>query len=167
MNFNTFSLNYFALASEDRHRFIRLLGLNDIPIPSTDWVFDRYCALDNDSVHITQCLPSWFGHASNLFDKTGCLIKSDACDWMKDYPVYLCLYDNQCGRYMATGYNATSKAELARDWIQYTSIDMDKDNLRILTQLNPQQVLDVAFEQGFEVEASETPFPDPDNDDED
>lgn len=35
------------------------------------------------------------------------------------------LWDNQCSRYMATGYNATSKKELCESYADYKSGDWD------------------------------------------
>jgi hypothetical protein len=77
-----------------------------------------------------------------------------------DPPVdnYFALYDNHCGRYLATGYNSTSKEQLAKDWCEYVSIDNDPEDDAMFAAMTPQQILDVAFERGFELEASETPF---------
>ena len=35
------------------------------------------------------------------------------------------LWDQQCGRYMATGYNASTKKELTDDYASYKSNDWD------------------------------------------
>lgn len=35
------------------------------------------------------------------------------------------LWDQQCGRYMATGYNASSKKQLAEEYASYKSNDWD------------------------------------------
>lgn len=39
------------------------------------------------------------------------------------------LYDNQCGRYMATGYNTTSKKQLADHYASYKSNDWDNGDI--------------------------------------
>lgn len=41
---------------------------------------------------------------------------------------YYRLWDNQCGRYMATGYNASSKKELAEEYADYKSNDWDNND---------------------------------------
>ena len=38
------------------------------------------------------------------------------------------LWDNQCSRYMATGYNATSKKKLAEEYAGYKSNDWDNND---------------------------------------
>jgi hypothetical protein len=40
---------------------------------------------------------------------------------------YYRLWDTQCGRYMASGYNAKGKEELCEDYASYKSNDWDND----------------------------------------
>ena len=160
MTQNTFSLNFHALSSVQREQFARKLGFKgtfptfeDIP-----FLLDQYENLDNDSIHITAMLPAWFGHESNVFDQSGQLIKSDMCDWMKDYPVYFRLNDQQTGRYMATGYNSTSREQLAKQYREYVSIDDDEEDEAMYASITTDGILDICRSNGFDIEASDVPF---------
>ena len=70
------------------------------------------------------------------------------------------LWDKQCGRYMATGYNASSKKELADDYASYKSNDWDdyeeeEDNMHaIWDKMSIKDKMDFIRDDEFEIERS-------------
>lgn len=77
---------------------------------------------------------------------------------------YYRLYDKQTGRYMSTGYNATSVAELARDYKSYVSIDEDEEEEDFFESASDCQVLEYIRANEFDIETSDKPFPEKDED---
>lgn len=79
--------------------------------------------------------------------------------------MYYALLCNQTGRQMATGLNTTSLDDLAADFFDYHSIDMEDDDVKIFESLDTKGKLDVAKEVGFEILSQNTPFEDLDFED--
>lgn len=61
---------------------------------------------------------------------------------------------------MATGLNTTSLDDLAVDFFDYHSSDMDDDDIKIFESLDTKGKLDVAKSIGFEILSQDTPFED-------
>jgi hypothetical protein len=72
--------------------------------------------------------------------------------------LYYRLYDNQTGGYLASSYNAVGVKKWAEEFLAYYTSDADDDLAAELNALSPEQVLQVAGEAGFSIEASEYPF---------
>ena len=68
------------------------------------------------------------------------------------------LWDNQCGRYMATGYNASSKKELVEDYADYKSNDWDDDDYESMHELwgkmSIKDKMDFIRDDEFEIQRS-------------
>jgi len=77
---------------------------------------------------------------------------------------YYRLYDNQCSRYMASGYNAESKKELFEDYADYKGNDWDnddEDNMRAYwDSLSDEQKMNFIRDDEFDIEESQTKFED-------
>lgn len=68
---------------------------------------------------------------------------------------YYALWDNQCGRYMCSGLNSTSKEELKTALIGYLSADKSAEELDIL---ETHTVEEIASMYEFTIEKSEKKF---------
>jgi len=73
---------------------------------------------------------------------------------------YFRLFDFQTGRYMATGYNATSEVELIAAYISYISIDTDESELNAWKALTVESALSAIRWNEIDIESSDTPFQD-------
>lgn len=76
---------------------------------------------------------------------------------------YYRLYDTQTGRYMATGYNTTSPAELCDHYQSYKSNDWDnndeEDNMhKIWEALSEKEKFSFIRQDEFDIEESDKPF---------
>ena len=65
------------------------------------------------------------------------------------------LFDIQCGRYMATGYNSDSLHELIDAYIEYKSVDNDDEDY---SKLSTKEMIDIIQTDEFEIESSEAMF---------
>ena len=79
--------------------------------------------------------------------------------------MYYRLYDNQVGRYMATGYNTKSLQELAEEYAEYKSNDWDGDydegeetQTQVWSRMTLENKIDFIKDDEFEIEESITPF---------
>ena len=70
--------------------------------------------------------------------------------------MYYRLFDKQCGRYMATGYNSGSLSELIEEYIYYMSSDID--DLRDYSKLSTQEMFELIQSDEFEIDSSENMF---------
>jgi hypothetical protein len=77
---------------------------------------------------------------------------------------YFRLYDNQTGRYMSTGYNATSEEDLADQYKEYVRGDADPEDEKYFRKASTKQILDLIKANEFDIEESPTPFPEEDED---
>ena len=70
--------------------------------------------------------------------------------------MYYRLIDNECGGYMATGYNAESEKELAN---AYKELMIEgSDNATSIKRLSIKDTLKLIESNGLEIEKSETKF---------
>lgn len=79
------------------------------------------------------------------------------------FETYYRLYDTQTGRYMATGYNATSEEDLINQFKSYASADSEPEDEEYFEKATTKQMLSVIKSYGFDIEKSETPFSEDEN----
>lgn len=72
--------------------------------------------------------------------------------------MYYRLFDRQCDRYMATGYNAKSRKELADDYVNYKSVDWENDMIDIFDNMSLKSKLQIILDDEFDIEKSKTKF---------
>lgn len=78
---------------------------------------------------------------------------------------YYRLWDKQCGRFMATGYNASTKQELFDDYQSYKSNDWDETETEsdkgmhdLWKTMTDEQKMDEIRADEFDIEKSEGKF---------
>lgn len=71
---------------------------------------------------------------------------------------YFGTYDNQCGRYLSSALNTTTLEQWAKEFLEYYIVDADDHLKKELLALEPKEVISVAYEAGFSLEISATPF---------
>lgn len=79
---------------------------------------------------------------------------------MKTKKQYYALFDNQTGRYLATGMNSTSLNELFEDYSYYKSIDYD-DEEDFRTYFNSLSLIDkinFVYSDDFSIEKQDEEF---------
>ena len=76
---------------------------------------------------------------------------------------YYRLYDTQTGRYMATGYNATSEEDLIDQFKSYASVDFEPEDEEYFEKATTNEILSAIESYGFDIEKSETPFSEDEN----
>lgn len=76
--------------------------------------------------------------------------------------MYYRLYDRQCGRHMATGYNAKSQKKLISAFCDYQAMSWEwsEEEIKSLQSLPKKQALAQIESFEFTVEKQETPFED-------
>jgi hypothetical protein len=79
--------------------------------------------------------------------------------------MFYALYDNQTGRYLASGRNSRSIAELAQAYKDYTSIDREEGDEYFFANATDKEILNAAHANSLLLEESETAFPDEYSDD--
>lgn len=73
--------------------------------------------------------------------------------------MYYRLYDSQCDRYMATGYNAHGLEDLCEQYASYKSSDWDEnDQLEAWDRMSEKNKYDWIKDDEFEIETSYVPF---------
>lgn len=71
------------------------------------------------------------------------------------------LYDRQCQRYMATGYNAKSEADLVEAYWSYKSCDWEDDETENYYRgLSINEAINFIKDDEFEIEISNNKFED-------
>lgn len=79
---------------------------------------------------------------------------------MKTKKQYYALFDNQTGRYLATGMNSTSLNELFKDYSNYKSIDYDdeKDFRTYFNSLSLEDKISFVYSDDFSIEKQDEEF---------
>jgi len=72
--------------------------------------------------------------------------------------MYYRLYDKQCKRYMATGYNAKSKQELVDDYKDYINMDIDENEEVEIANLSLKDSISMIIGNDFFIDKSKTKF---------
>jgi len=74
--------------------------------------------------------------------------------------IYYRLFDAQVGRFMATGYNATSKAQLAEEYKDYVLAEGDDADAQMFEGLSVEAIIHLIQENEFLIEKNHKKFKD-------
>lgn len=77
--------------------------------------------------------------------------------------MYYALFDKQTGNYLHTGYNSTSREQLADEYAEYKKEGTEDEDADIIDNMSTNEVLAFAETDEFEIHEQETPFEDLDD----
>lgn len=111
--------------------------------------------------HIYLDCKDWYWKSISQLNKDQLCRVATEYDWFtwESNKKYYRVFDLQCGRYMASGYNATSLEQLRDDFISYFSNDHSKETIQAWKKLKTKQEIETWLgNEELELEESDEQF---------